>query len=149
MFGVWEPNSTELEILKNNPKRRKVTGNSTIGLWKYMSTYKQTSILFYSEHIDQGKKFNFCKMILNRTDLLHATVNWIELYISEGVKLPVWVAVVIRDCLISDFDVDEFKSMNGYSAILLSAIYWALHKFHVCYLKALLNTRFYQRCDFS
>ena len=30
-FVPWEPSSTEVELLNKNPKRRKVTGNSTIG----------------------------------------------------------------------------------------------------------------------
>ncbi|KAK2149381.1 hypothetical protein LSH36_454g00029 [Paralvinella palmiformis] len=32
MFSVWEPSLSEVDLLKKNPKRRKVSGNSTIGL---------------------------------------------------------------------------------------------------------------------
>lgn len=32
LFTPWEPTRKEIQLLKENPKRRKVTGNSTIGL---------------------------------------------------------------------------------------------------------------------
>ncbi|KAI2581904.1 USP22 isoform 3, partial [Pan troglodytes] len=31
-FSTWEPTKRELELLKHNPKRRKITSNCTIGL---------------------------------------------------------------------------------------------------------------------
>lgn len=32
-FSTWEPTKRELELLKHNPKRRKITSNCTIGRW--------------------------------------------------------------------------------------------------------------------
>lgn len=31
-FNAWEPTNTEISLLQENPKRRKVTGNTTIGI---------------------------------------------------------------------------------------------------------------------
>lgn len=33
-FSTWEPSKRELELLKHNPKRRKITSNCTIGGWQ-------------------------------------------------------------------------------------------------------------------
>jgi ubiquitin carboxyl-terminal hydrolase 22/27/51 len=30
-FLTWEPNKRELELLRHNPKRRRITSNCTIG----------------------------------------------------------------------------------------------------------------------
>ena len=32
LFTAWEPTKIEIRLLHENPKRRKVNGNSTIGL---------------------------------------------------------------------------------------------------------------------
>lgn len=34
-FSTWEPTKRELELLKHNPKRRKITSNCTIGGWAH------------------------------------------------------------------------------------------------------------------
>jgi len=31
LFTAWEPTKIEIQLLNDNPKRRKVNGNSTIG----------------------------------------------------------------------------------------------------------------------
>jgi hypothetical protein len=36
LFTPWEPTKAEIELLRDNPKRRKVTGNSTIGFYHYI-----------------------------------------------------------------------------------------------------------------
>ena len=32
-YVAWEPTKAEIELLRQNPKRRKVEPDSTIGLW--------------------------------------------------------------------------------------------------------------------
>ena len=34
VFNPWEPSKIEVDLLKQNPKRRKVTGTTTIGLFE-------------------------------------------------------------------------------------------------------------------
>ena len=38
MFDPWEPTDTEIELLMQNPKRRCITANSTIGKIFLLST---------------------------------------------------------------------------------------------------------------
>lgn len=43
LFMPWEPTKEEIQLLKENPKRRKLTGNATIG---WLSTFDLNMIGF-------------------------------------------------------------------------------------------------------
>jgi hypothetical protein len=59
-FSPWEPNESEVDLLYQNPKRRKIDGNSTIGVTKCMFklfTHFFISLTFRFAWIDQPRKY--------------------------------------------------------------------------------------------